>query len=45
MSAITEIIQKADGLDFSTAERLSKGQMKVFAYNNIGKFSLKSSPG
>ena len=39
MAAITETIQKSDGLDFSSAEILSKGQMKIFAYNNIGKFS------
>ena len=42
MAAITEIIQKSDGLDFSSAEILSKGQMKFFAYNNIGKFSQNS---
>ena len=42
MAAITEIIQKSDGLDFSSAEILSKGQMKIFAYNNIGIFSRNS---
>ena len=42
MAAITEIIQKSDGLDFSSAEILSRGQMKIFAYNNIGKFSQNS---
>ena len=42
MASITEIIQKADGLDFITAEKMSKGQMSIFAYNNIGKFSLNS---
>ena len=45
MAAITEIIQKSDGLDFSNAERLSRGQMKIFAYNNIGKFSRNSTIG
>ena len=39
MASVTEIIQKADGLDFYDAEIVSKGQIEVFAYNNIGKFS------
>ena len=42
MASVTEIIQKADGLDFTTAESLSKNQMKIFAYNNIGKFNINS---
>ena len=40
VSSVAEIIQKADHVDISEAESASKSQVKIFAYNNLGKFEI-----
>ena len=40
MASTTEIIQKDGGIDLSEAEKKSKQQMEIFAYNNIGNVSM-----
>ena len=40
MASTTEIIQQDGGIDLSEAEKKSKQQMEIFAYNNIGNVSM-----
>ena len=39
IASTTEIIQKAENLDFTEAELKSKSRIEIFAFNNIGKCS------